>query len=405
MSAAHPDTLTLDLPGGVPLEFRRISAGAFRMGQRGGGPDEEPIHWVVIAEDFYLGVFPVTQAQYRAMATHCLGDLGSIEGNLGADPSHFKGDNRPVEQVSWGDARCVCQWLSGSGLLPAGWIADLPSEAQWEYACRAGTETKYWSGDREEGLARVGWYGGNADGETHPVGAKGEAGLNDWGLSDLHGNVWEWCLDYYDLRRYRKVLDADGADASLDPTRIEFAGADPAVVAIAEMLGRFGAGEFVLREGDRETLLAYQGIAESAVENGNDQWTDDIKAAGAARKQNLWPAAAQALARGSQVPFQNALDAASDEESPARVLRGGAWINAAAFCRSAYRIWFAPGSRDWYFGFRLAVVPGSGGTQSGRTEAERRDGGGARRDAAAEPQSGRGAAGNPPRSGGDLDFD
>ncbi len=390
------DVCVLELPGGVPLELRRIPEGSFRMGQRGGNPEEEPLHRVTIPADFYLGVTPVTQAQYRAMADACRAELVAIPGSRGPEPSHFTGDDRPVEQVSWDEARCVCRWLSGSGLLPPGWAADLPSEAQWEYACRAGTETKYWSGDREADLARVGWYGGNAGGETHPVGAFGGTGANPWGLHDLHGNVWEWCLDSYDLRRYRKMIEYAEPKPLLDPAAIEFDPADPTIVAIAEMLARFAAGRLELEPGDGTALKAYRTLAEDYVENGNDQWKDDIQAAKTAIDEGKWPEKAQSVAAGTQPAFQNAVDAATDRDSPARVLRGGAWNNTATNCRAASRGRLAPGFRVRNYGFRLAVVPGSGETS--QTGAERRDGGGASRDGAATPESGRGAGGRRKRS-------
>ena len=96
----------------------------------------------------------------------------------------YNQDEQPVVGVSWEDAQAYCKW---AGLV-------LPTEAQWEYACRAGTTTRYWSGDSEEDLARVGWYDGNAEGRLHAV---REKDANDWGLYDMHGNVWEWCEDAF----------------------------------------------------------------------------------------------------------------------------------------------------------------------------------------------------------------
>ena len=147
-----PKVVLVGLPGEVPLEFRLIREGEFRMGSCGGGPVEEPVHRVIMPQPFYMGIYPVTQVQYRAMAAECLAELRAIEGNAGIDPSHMKGDLRPVEDVSWEEAVAVAQWLTASGRLrKAGlresWEAGLPSEAMWEYACRAGTETEYWRGD------------------------------------------------------------------------------------------------------------------------------------------------------------------------------------------------------------------------------------------------------------------
>lgn len=192
-----PAILEITLPGGIPMQLRRIPAGSFRMGSRGEYGDEEPAHLVKIPDDFYLGTFPVTQAQYRSMASACLADLQAVEGNEGIHPSDFKGDSLPperrdllpVENVNWDEAIVVSRWLSESGLLLPGWQAGLPSEAMWEYACRAGTETQYWNGDGKAALAEIGWFGNNSGRETHPVGEMNRP--NPWGLHEMHGNVWE----------------------------------------------------------------------------------------------------------------------------------------------------------------------------------------------------------------------
>lgn len=205
--AAEKSDLTVMLPhenGDVPMFFQRIpatGADGFRMGARGYSKNVEPIHRVVISQDFYLGTFPVTQAQYRVMAEGCLEELSRAKHNRGIDPSEFKGYLRPVEHVSWDDARKVVFWLMRSNLLPPGWRADLPCEAMWEYGCRAGAENEYWSGDGEAALAEVDWYRENSGNETHPV---GELRANPFGLYDLHGNVFEWCADVWDERAYRK---------------------------------------------------------------------------------------------------------------------------------------------------------------------------------------------------------
>ena len=201
--AARSADFTLALPGGVPMFFRRIPAGSFRMGARGIDAKEEPVHRVRITRDFYLGAFPVTQEQYRAVARRC----PALKGN--ADPSAFKGARRPMEYVSWDYATAFCAWLSAWEELPAE-IAKvcLPSETQWEYACRAGTDTDYYSGDGEPALAEVAWYSGNSDHETHPVDERPEA--HPFGLYGMHGNVWEWCRDAWDARAYR--MRADGVE-------------------------------------------------------------------------------------------------------------------------------------------------------------------------------------------------
>jgi len=216
-------THSLSLTPGITMQFRRMvdrgKVGEFWRGSRGQGVDEEARHRVRLTEPYYLGVTPVTQREYRAMASQCLEELSRLEGTEGIEPSLFEGDDCPVEQVNWKDPEVICEWLSGSGLLPAGWKARLPTEAQWEYGCRAGTETEYWSGDGERALAEVGWYAGNSEGSTQPV---KQRPANPWGLYDMHGIVWERCRDVRNDDAYRECWDGvrdpvceEGPDVSL----------------------------------------------------------------------------------------------------------------------------------------------------------------------------------------------
>ena len=174
---------------------------SFWMGERGQNNDQEPRHRVIIPAPFYLGVFPVTQAQFAAFKP-------DHKNGLPGKPEH------PAERMDWHEAVAFGEWINETpelrAQLPAGFRACLPNEAQWEYACRAGTETEYSSGDGAAALAEVGWFEGNAGGSTHPVGMlKASA----WGLHDLHGNVWEWCADDYDDTAYAQR--ADGWNAAV----------------------------------------------------------------------------------------------------------------------------------------------------------------------------------------------
>jgi formylglycine-generating enzyme required for sulfatase activity len=168
-------SLVLDCGKGVKLELVSIPSGSFNMGSNDYG-DEKPIHSVKLSA-FKIGKYPITQKQYQAV--------------IGNNPSYFKGDeNCPVERVSWHEAVAFCDKLS----TLTGRTVNLPSEAQWEYACRAGSTTKYYFGDNSNQLRDYAWYSENAEGKTHPVGDKLP---NNWELYDMHGNVWEWCEDVW----------------------------------------------------------------------------------------------------------------------------------------------------------------------------------------------------------------
>ncbi len=182
--------------------FRHVPAGGFRMGARGYEPNEEPVHHVVIPHDFCVGTFPVTQDQYRAVAERC----GALR--FRANPSGFKGPRRPVENVSWREAVTFCDWLTRerSAVVPPGFgLFCLPTEAEWEYACRAGSETEYYAGDGEAALGEVGWYDANSGNETHAVDERAES--HPFGLFGMHGNAWEWCHDEWDHAAYRGRVD------------------------------------------------------------------------------------------------------------------------------------------------------------------------------------------------------
>jgi formylglycine-generating enzyme required for sulfatase activity len=188
----------------VGITLRQIPAGSFAMGSEDGNVNEKPLHRVQITRPFYLGATEVTNAQWRVV-------MG------GEPPSRLKDADRPVEQVSWNDAVEFCRKLSlRPEELAAGRVYRLPTEAEWEYACRAGTTTEWSSGDDEKSLEDVAWFESNSGNETHPVAHKKP---NAWGLHDMHGNVWEWCSDWQGPFAAGEVSDPTGPVAGSDRSR------------------------------------------------------------------------------------------------------------------------------------------------------------------------------------------
>ena len=211
--------MELDLGGGVTMKLVRIPAGEFMMGSEEGGSDEKPVHRVRITEPFYMGVTEVTQEQYEAV--------------MGENPSRFKGARNPVEQVSWNNAREFCRKLSAK----TDKTVRLPTEAQWEYACRAGSTTPFCFGSDIGRLKDYGWFYLNSGDEVLPGGTEwdfekvlGEWGCqtrgvrqkkpNTWGLYDMHGNVWEWCRDWYDSDYYENSPTADPTGPASGSSRV-----------------------------------------------------------------------------------------------------------------------------------------------------------------------------------------
>ncbi|USR92720.1 formylglycine-generating enzyme family protein [Phormidium yuhuli AB48] len=207
------------LGDGTGLAMVFVPGGKFMMGspddEPGNNDDEKPQHEVEVSP-FYLGKYPVTQAQWRAVAA-----LPQVERALKPEPSHFKGANRPVERVSWHDAVEFCRRLSRH----SGRDYRLPSEAEWEYACRAGTTTPFYFGDALS--SELANYNGNA---TYGEGPEGEYReetkdvgsfpANGFGFYDMHGNVWEWCADdWHD--NYDGAPNDGSAWVDENPTKIK----------------------------------------------------------------------------------------------------------------------------------------------------------------------------------------
>ncbi len=207
--------LTFDLSQGVTLEMRRCPAGKFNMGSERTGSDnhtvylerEKPMHEVTLTKDFFIGTYEVTQLQYQ-----------TITGNNPSSYNSFSDSpNMPVESVYWSDAISFCGILNTqlASQMPEGYHFDLPTEAQWEYACRAGTNTDFNNGTNmtdigassDSNLDLLGWYPynwGNTEHKPHTVGALAS---NSFGLYDMHGNVCEWCRDWYSGNFYQLCVD------------------------------------------------------------------------------------------------------------------------------------------------------------------------------------------------------
>jgi formylglycine-generating enzyme required for sulfatase activity len=246
--------LAKQITNSIKMELVLIPAGKFQMGspegEAGRWKDEGPRHEVEITQPFYMDKYAVTRGQFRQFVedeNYHGGKNYKTEAEKAKsactwkNPGFEQRDEHPVASVSWNDAVAFCEWLSQK----EGKKYSLPTEAEWEYSCRAGTTTRYCFGN-DEALSNYAWYRENSESRTHPV---GEKKANAWGLHDMHGNVWQWCQDYYAAdyfddspRKDPRGPERQGAHAS----HVEHGGSfdfEPPYCRSANR-GSFHAGEF-----------------------------------------------------------------------------------------------------------------------------------------------------------------
>ena len=216
--------LPVEITNSIGMKLVLIPPGKFMMGSPDSAsfpPNQKPQHQVRITKPFFLGKYEVTQEQYEKV----MGTNPSAFSKSGLYSEKFADRDTgdlPVEMVSLADAQEFCRKLSElPGEKEAGRHYRLPTEAEWEYACRAGSTTKWCFGNDQSRLGNYAWYRKNSEGETHQVGRKNP---NAWGLHDMHGNVWEWCTDWHDVEYYRNSPTDDPTGPSEGSDRVSRGG-------------------------------------------------------------------------------------------------------------------------------------------------------------------------------------
>ena len=194
-SSSTGNTITIPVKDGISIDMVRVEAGTFKMGatpeMKNPWKDEKPAHQVTLTNDYYMGKYEVTQALWQAV--------------MGNNPSDFKGDNLPVESVSWDD----CQEFISKLNRITGKTFRLPTEAEWEYAARGGNKSRGYQYSGSNNLSDVAWYSDNSGKKTHAVGTKQP---NELGIYDMTGNVWEWCQDWYGKYSSSSQINPTGAN-------------------------------------------------------------------------------------------------------------------------------------------------------------------------------------------------
>jgi formylglycine-generating enzyme required for sulfatase activity len=305
----QPNESPKEFTNGIGMKFVWIPPGSFTMGspQEEEGRGEELQHKVTLTRGFYIGVYPVTQEQWQAV--------------MGSNPSHHKSEKTlPVESVSWDDCRMFLDKMSKK----EGRSYRLPTEAEWEFSCRAGTTTPFYFGETistEQGNFN-GYYPyrkqrtGLARKKTTSVGS---FPANAWGLHDMHGNVWQWCSDWHASYRQTAVVDPRGP--------VEESAAVPGLIL------QLSSAKFAERQAATKAL-------------------NDI---GLAALQALRKAASSGPDLETQRRAEQLVAAISADNGDFRVQRGGSFMSPAALVRSANRSGLPPESRSFDVGFRAVA--------------------------------------------------